>query len=1699
MINRNYKTVIEKFFNRDGEHTALFAEVYDAAEFAHFELSIGTSIKAGPSVEEPVFVIDKGDEEYYINLKFCREVMLFDESNRDRIIKMVDENKTAILKEREEQELKSIVFIDSEIEPKTEEIIDLAALKNKNDYFHKRDTKGFKNYVSGCRIICGHNIVSHDLRYLGAFFDDEYVPIDTLYMSALLFPKKPYHKLVKDDKIWSFEKNNPLTDARRAAELFYDEINAFEKLDEKLKAIYYMLLSEKPGYAGFFRYVKYTAQVDTIKTIRERFDGSICTNADIGHFADKFPRELAYALAVISTDDEYSIVPPWILRRYPETDNILRLLRNVPCEQMCEYCKEHLDVKAKLKEYFGYDEFRTFDGMPLQEDAVRAAVYGKSMITVFPTGGGKSLTFQLPALIAGETERGLTVVISPLQALMKDQVDNLEAKGRTEAVAINGLLDPISRKEAIDRVRNGTAQILYISPESLRNNTIRDLIKKRTISRFVIDEAHCFSSWGQDFRVDYLYIGKFIREIQKEKRLTYKIPVSCFTATAGKRVIEDICNYFERELNLHLETFVASAERKNLTYTIIEAENEDKYKELRTIIDAKECPTIVYVFSVKKTLELVQRLCSDGYRARAFNGEMDANEKKENQEAFINNEIDIMVATSAFGMGVDKDDINLVVHYQVPASLEDYMQESGRAGRKEGSTGDCIAMFNEQDIEFLFYFLNQSKLTFEEIQSIWRAIKNLSKGRTIICKSPLEIAEEAGWTDNNQRATNTAVRAAIGALENAGYIERQNNITRLFATGIGPDNMAEAVVAINKTTSMNEKQKVLAKRIMKELLGSRMRAKAGNEDSSKKTDAMAENLAAEHREVIEVIQLLKKEDLLEDSGDLNAYIHASDTQNKSLKRLNRFLGIEEFLIKKYLSWEDEIINYKELNEVARAFGVGQITPAQIKSILYFWSIKEFVRLKKQGSSSVIEISYVADKNTVLESFNKRRDVSRFIIEYLYDKSEANGEGDERKVEFSLLELQQAYESQLVIHEGKLEVSLEELQDALIYIQRMDAIDVDGGFFVLYQPIKIRRLELNNRKKYTKNDYESLRRHYEQKVRQIHMMSEYAHLMVENPKKARKFAQDYFLLDNDAFDRKYFSSERRKALGKNISPKKYEELFGQLSDVQEKIINDDESRYITVAAGPGSGKTMVLVHKLASLVLLEDVKCEQLLMLTFSRLPATEFKERLIKLIGKAAYNVEIKTFHSYCFDILGRRGNLVEADNIVSEAVRMIEEGEIEHERITKAVLVVDEAQDMSADESRLINVLANLNEDMRVILVGDDDQNIFEFRGSDSRHMKEFADGRDGAEIYSMTDNYRSSRNVVDFANKFAKFIPNRLKSKPGHAVKDIEGKVTFTKYSCDNLEVPIINKIKDNSTYNDTCVLTWTNEEAFRLMGALYEEGINARLIQSNDNFKLSDLIEIRKFRDIIEAECSTPTIPDDVWQRARDAVIDEYEGSSILETCLKVIDTFEGTNDAKYKTDLDEYLLESKFEDFVEGKENEIVISTIHKAKGREYKNVYLALNNCAIKDEQDIRVLYVGATRAKENLHILCNNGVMDAVKSFVTEYEEDNMAYQPPERAQLQLGHEGVYLDYFIGYQKQMGYLRCGDKLEYNNGVLFATIGNSKTPIARLSRKGREQVERLVANDTKAVSADIRFVIYWRKQESGEEYKIVLPNIYLDGK
>ena len=329
-----------------------------------------------------------------------------------------------------------------------------------------------------------------------------------------------------------------------------------------------------------------------------------------------------------------------------------------------------------MKKFFGFDSFRKYEGEPLQENAVNAAIQNRPLLAIFPTGGGKSLTFQLPALIAGGSERALTVVISPLQSLMKDQVDNLENRGIVDAVTINGLLSPLERQEAIERVDSGVASILYISPESLRNNTIDKLLLSRQIARFVIDEAHCFSAWGQDFRVDYLYIGDYIRELARRKGIR-EIPVSCFTATAKQKVISDIKDYFKEKIGCELQIFATTASRTNLRYQVLFKENDDeKYLSLRDLIETKNCPTIVYVSRTKRTFMLSEKLSKDGISALPYNGKMESKEKQKNQDAFIRDEVQVMVATSAFGMGVDKSNVRLVIHYDISDSLENYVQEA---------------------------------------------------------------------------------------------------------------------------------------------------------------------------------------------------------------------------------------------------------------------------------------------------------------------------------------------------------------------------------------------------------------------------------------------------------------------------------------------------------------------------------------------------------------------------------------------------------------------------------------------------------------------------------------------------------------------------------------------------------------------------------------------------------------------------------------------------------------------------------------------------------------------------------------------------------------------------------------------------------------------------------------------------------------
>ena len=1582
--------------------------------------------------------------------------------------------------ESPEQSVKYAI-IDTEVGIKDQKVHDIGALRHDGSYFHKTSRSELLQFLRGVDYICGHNIVHHDAKYLLEGQRGNWKLVDTLYLSPLLFPERPYHKLVKDDKLVSEQMNNPLNDCEKARDLLWDEIARWNELPREKKQIFSSLLNGQKEFEGFLHMVGATSETrrHLPDLIRNHYDGRICSNADIISLIDRWPCALAYALALIDTSDHRSNTPAWVIRNYPEIEYVMKLLRHTRCAKGCIYCNTQLDVHLKLKQFFGYDAFRTFDGENLQENAAQAAVDGKSLLAIFPTGGGKSLTFQLPALMQGHSVRGLTVVISPLQSLMKDQVDNLAAKGITDAVTINGLLDPISRSLAIERVSSGEASLLYIAPEMLRSRTIERILLSRNVVRFVIDEAHCFSSWGQDFRVDYLYIGKFISEYQKRKGNGVQIPVSCFTATAKQKVIQDISDYFERTLGIHLELFASSASRTNLRYSVVHADsNEDKYLKLRLLISESDCPVIVYVARTKRSVELAERLTRDGYNALPFNGKMDADAKLANQDAFMNDEVRIIVATSAFGMGVDKKDVGLVIHYDISDSLENYVQEAGRAGRDPSLEARCYVLYSEDDLDKHFILLNQTKVSLSEIQQVWKAVKDLTRYRNRAECSVLEIARKAGW-DDSVPEMETRVKTALSALEQAGYIERGNNIPHVYATGITVSNMDEARTRIENSVLFEKIEIEKAVRIIKSLISQKYISRAQDEDAESRVDYLADILGLTKTEVVSAVERMRQEGILADSRDLSAYLQdPGSTQKKTFINFERFSKLEKYILER-IPDESLNISYKQLNDDAVREGITAATEKDIKTLLFFLTVKGYTRRDDYNLHSV-RIARQADMESILRRFEKRTRICRFAIEWLY--AQADKEGESKAVHFSILELLRDFNAQdASLLDGGMEATISDVEEALLYLSRIGALKLEGGFLVLYNAMDIRRIK-DNKLRYKVDDYAMLNEFYRQKIQQIHIVGEYANLMVKDYGAALQYVKDYFRLEYKSFISKYFKGNRAKEIQRNITPEKYRQIFGLLSSRQMEIISDKESRCIVVAAGPGSGKTRVLVHKLASLLLLEDVKHEQLLMLTFSRAAATEFKQRLMDLIGNAAHFVEIKTFHSYCFDLMGRIGNLEDSEDVVQRAAEMIRNGEVEPNRISKTVLVIDEAQDMSADEFALVQALMEQNEEMRVIAVGDDDQNIFEFRGSDSRYLYELS-RLEGSSFVEMTENYRSCKAVVDYANYFSGKIRKRLKKTPIVSMTKDGGKVFVTRFASECMYEPLVRDLMARPHIGPIGVLTQTNEEAVILLALLRSRGVNAKLIQSADGFNFSALAEVRYFMRMLDMSVSTPVIPEDAWHTAKERTFSKYASSSSLPYLKRCVEVFEKTVRTKYYTDFKEFVFESSIEDFSDVDGADVTVSTIHKSKGREYDEIYMLVGKGYILNDEQYRRFYVGLTRAKKNLYIYTGVSCFDGGPSFV-QYRFDGAEYPMPDEVVLQLTHKDVVLSFFGSRKKTVLSLMGGDALEFRDGFLL--IPGSNKYVAKLSSKMQESLSLWISKGYGVVAASVRFVVAWKAKDAPKE-------------
>ena len=617
-------------------------------------------------------------------------------------------------------------------------------------------------------------------------------PIDTLWLNPLAFPSNPYHHLVKhhhDGRLQAGHVNDPEMDARLVFQVLRNQLTALTQQNadqpDGVAAFHFLStrMENSGGFDAVFQEVRGAPAPGPLaarEAIFRLLAGRACERR-IEQTLNRLssPRlgwPMAYALSWILVAGGDSVMPPWVRAQFREAALIVRHLRDTNCENPdCVWCSERNDPVRALSRWFGFDAFRAHPvddmGRSLQERIVDEAMRGASVLGILPTGTGKSVCYQIPALSKFDKTGALTVVISPLVALMADQVQGMARAGISSAVTVNGMLSMPERQDALDRVRMGEAAMLLISPEQLRSNSVRSVLAQREIGLWVLDESHCVSKWGHDFRPDYRYVSRFIKESSIDEP---PAPVLCLTATAKPEVVRDIRDHFQSRLERKLMLLDGGAVRTNLSFEVRPTQRGTKLADILDVIEAKlpldgASGAVAYCATRSETQRVADFLREQGLSAERFHAGLTPEEKREIQERFRIGELRIIAATNAFGMGIDKPDIRLVVHGDIPGSLENYLQEAGRAGR-DGAHANCVLLFSAEDVERQFSLSARSRLARHEIGAILKALRRLDdrmkKSGTVVATSGEVVRAERDQEFERDSATDdTRVKTAVSWLE----------------------------------------------------------------------------------------------------------------------------------------------------------------------------------------------------------------------------------------------------------------------------------------------------------------------------------------------------------------------------------------------------------------------------------------------------------------------------------------------------------------------------------------------------------------------------------------------------------------------------------------------------------------------------------------------------------------------------------------------------------------------------------------------------------------------------------------------------------------------------------------------------------------------------------------------------------------------
>ena len=1320
---------------------------------------------------------------------------------------------------------------------------------------------------------------------------------------------------------------------------------------------------------------------------------------------------------------------------------------------------------------------------------------------------------------------------------MKDQVDGLVRQGIFCAAALNGLLSTPERKDVLDRVRLGDVGILLVSPEQLRNTGFRDAIRYRDVASWVFDEAHCLSKWGHDFRPDYLYAARFIHERHGDD-----LPqIACFTATAKLDVIADLESHFHDVLGIELRRFAGGHERPNLHYEVIPVRKQDKLLLIQQIL-ANELAdraggAIVFTARRKSAETIAAFLRANGWACSHFHAGLTPEVKKSVQQAFIGGDLRVIAATNAFGMGVDKPDVRLVIHAEIPGSVENYLQEAGRAGRDQRDA-QCILLYDEEDVEIQFGLSAHSRLSAKDIVEILQLLRRKAARSSasevvitpgeILADDDLDVSIAAESPD-----ADTRVKTAIAWLERARFLKRDENHTRMFPASLRVMTLDEArarLAGADLSEAMREKYLKIVELLMNA---------EPNEGISTDELMLQSGLASD--ECIRVLQSLERLGVVANDLQVSVYLRKG-IADASSKRFERIVAIERATLAALAEQAPDAADegWLELGLRALCQRVRDDTGLDVLP-------DELLRLLRMlgqpfGDAGAERTRFEVRKRTrdqyrarltcpwreLTEYTEARIAAAKSLLDHLLGRLPPAVAGADLLIEAKMGELCAALRADMSLL-GVIRDEAVACQRALLYLDSLGALVLDRGRGVFRTAMTIRVLPEASRRRFTKADFGPLEEHYHERNFQVHVVAEFARRAMHKLADALQFIAAYFTLPRRDFVRMFFA-DRKDVLERATTAESYRRIVEDLRHpVQQHLVAARDDANCLVLAGPGSGKTRVVVHRVAYLLRVARAPAESILVLTFNRSAANELRRRLHALVGDDAAGVAVLTYHALALRLTGT--SLAEAadadarvdfDAILGQAADLLEgragpgdEVDELRERLLRGYryVLVDEYQDIDEKQYRLVSAiagrtLADRDAKLTLLAVGDDDQNIYAFRDTNVEFIKRFCADYEARTDF-LVENYRSTRNIVECANRIIEAAPARLKAREpirvNHARRDAPAGGRFA--ALDPLlrgrvhvvccppnpnvqaqivmaEIARLRALDADGGEGTIAILGRTHKALAPLRAYCEREKIaytladpQARagqpaLHKTREGQRLAHLLRARRIggrKGVVN-----------VAALARWARRGAREGNPWSEQLLALIDecattTASGRLPARH-------VLEALYEvepEALRATAGRLTLSTVHGAKGREFRHVVVldgGWSHGALEEER--RLYYVAATRAQETLTLVeftrGANPFTPALDADAALVRTRSRTFPPPDP---ELDRQYVYLglrDVDIGYAGRtasknvhdaIASLQVGDLLRLRNRELVA---DGNVVVGRLARSCKVPAGEIVSVTATAI-------------------------------